>query len=297
MKTIQQTLISNLKLFRQGKVRDVYDLNDKILIVATDRISAFDVIMPNEIPDKGKILTQMSRFWFEYTSDIAQNHLISCEIKDFPPEIQNESKTLKNRTMLVKKTTPLEIECIVRGYLAGSGWKEYKENGTICGVSLPAGLTESSKLPDPIFTPSTKATSGHDINITISEAEKLIGKKITGSLIEKSLDLYKKAYEKAYKTGIIIADTKFEFGMLNDELVLIDEIFTPDSSRFWPLDDYKEGRSQKSYDKQYIRDYLEKLDWNKNPPAPQLPEEIVFNTRAKYLDAFRLITGKGPILE
>ncbi len=298
MKTIiQETKLPNLKLFRKGKVRDVYDLNDKILIVATDRISAFDVIMPNGIPDKGKILTQMSSFWFLYTNDIVQNHFLSSEIDNFPAELQREVKILKNRSMLVKKTRPLEVECIVRGYLAGSGWKEYKENGTICKIPLPRNLKESSKLPEPVFTPSTKATSGHDINISISEVENMLGKEVTGNLIEKSLALYQKAYKKAYNAGIIIADTKFEFGILNDELVLIDEIFTPDSSRFWPRDDYEEGRSQKSFDKQYIRDYLETLDWNKKPPAPPLPEEIVFNTRSKYLDAFRLVTGKEPDLE
>lgn len=298
MKTIiQETKLPNLKLFRKGKVRDVYDLNDKILIVATDRISAFDVIMPNGIPDKGKILTQMSSFWFLYTNDIVQNHFLSSEIDNFPAELQREVKILKNRSMLAKKTRPLEVECIVRGYLAGSGWKEYKENGTICKIPLPRNLKESSKLPEPVFTPSTKATSGHDINISISEVENMLGKEVTGNLIEKSLALYQKAYKKAYNAGIIIADTKFEFGILNDELVLIDEIFTPDSSRFWPRDDYEEGRSQKSFDKQYIRDYLETLDWNKKPPAPSLPEEIVFNTRSKYLDAFRLVTGKEPDLE
>ncbi len=298
MKTIiQETKLPNLKLFSKGKVRDVYDLNDKILIVATDRISAFDVIMPNGIPDKGKILTQMSSFWFLYTNDIVQNHFLSSDIDNFPAELQIEVKILKYRSMLVKKTWPLEVECIVRGYLAGSGWKEYKENGTICKIPLPRNLKESSKLPEPVFTPSTKATSGHDINISISEVENMLGKEVTGNLIEKSLALYQKAYKKAHNAGIIIADTKFEFGILNDELVLIDEIFTPDSSRFWPRDDYEEGRSQKSFDKQYIRDYLETLDWNKKPPAPLLPEEIVFNTRSKYLDAFRLVTGKEPDLE
>lgn len=294
---VQETNLPDLKLFRKGKVRDVYDLNDKILIVATDRISAFDVIMPNGIPDKGKILTQLSSFWFEFTDDIVQNHFYSWKVEDFPAELQSKADILKNRTMLVKKTRPLEVECIVRGYLAGSGWKQYLENGDLCGISLPRGLKESSKLPEPVFTPSTKATTGHDINIPISEVENRYGKEVAGNLKEKSLELYRKAYKKAHDVGIILADTKFEFGFLDDELVLIDEIFTPDSSRFWPQDDYEEGRSQKSYDKQYIRDYLEALDWNKKPPAPQLPEEIVLNTRLKYLEAFRLITGKEPDLE
>lgn len=293
---LQETKLSNYKIFRKGKVRDVYDLNDKILIVSTDRISAFDVIMPNGIPDKGKILTQMSSFWFDYTNDIVENHVISCEIEDFPSDLQSEAETLLNRTMLVKKTDVLEVECIVRGYLAGSGWKEYQNDSSICSIALPSGLKESSKLSEPIFTPSTKATSGHDINITISEVENQIGKELTGSLIEKSLALYEKAYKKAYKSGIIIADTKFEFGLIDGKLILIDEIFTPDSSRFWPLADYEAGRSQKSYDKQYVRDYLETLSWDKKPPAPKLPEDIVSNTRLKYIEAFRLITGKEPDL-
>ncbi len=294
--TLHETNIEKLKLFRRGKVRDVYDLNDKLLIIATDRISAFDVIMPNGIPDKGKILTQMSSFWFNYTSSIVENHLISCEIENFPTDLQSETEILKNRSTLVKKTDPLEVECIVRGYLAGSGWKEYQKSSSVCGISLPGGLKESSKLPEPIFTPSTKATSGHDINIPVSEVEKKYGKELTQSLIEKSLALYQTAYEKAYKAGIIIADTKFEFGLSGNELILIDEILTPDSSRFWPLDDYEEGRSQKSYDKQYVRDYLETLDWNKKPPAPQLPDNIISNSRSKYIEAFKLITGKEPNL-
>lgn len=294
--TLQETRLTQYKLFRKGKVRDVYDLGDKILIVATDRISAFDVIMPNGIPDKGKILNQMSSFWFEYTRDIVENHLISTRTEDFPPKLQNEAGALRNRSMLVKKTDALEVECIVRGYIAGSGWKDYQKNGSICGIALPKGLKESSKLPEPVFTPSTKATSGHDVNISTSEVENRLGKELTKNLIDKSLAVYKKAYEKAYKAGIIIADTKFEFGLLDDKLLLIDEILTPDSSRFWPLNDYEEGRSQKSYDKQYVRDFLETLNWDKKPPAPQLPEEIVFNARAKYLEAFRLITGKEPDL-
>lgn len=294
--TLQETRLTQYKLFRKGKVRDVYDLGDKILIVATDRISAFDVIMPNGIPDKGKILNQMASFWFEHTSDIVENHLISTRMEDFPPKLQNEAGVLRNRSMLVKKTDALEVECIVRGYIAGSGWKDYQKNGSICGIALPKGLKESSKLPEPVFTPSTKATSGHDINISISEVENRLGEELTKNLIDKSLAVYKKAYEKAYKAGIIIADTKFEFGLLNDKLLLIDEILTPDSSRFWPLNDYEEGRSQKSYDKQYVRDFLETLNWDKKPPAPQLPEEIVLNARAKYLEAFRLITGKEPDL-
>lgn len=293
---LQGTKLTQYKLFRKGKVRDVYDLDDKILIVATDRISAFDIIMPNGIPDKGKILTQMSSFWFENTRDIVENHFISSRIEDFPSDLQNEAETLRNRSMLVKKTAALEVECIVRGYIAGSGWKDYQKKSSICGIALPKDLKESSKLSEPVFTPSTKATSGHDINISISEVENQLGKELTKNLIDKSLAVYQKTYDRAYKAGIIIADTKFEFGLLGDKLLLIDEILTPDSSRFWPLNDYEEGRSQKSYDKQYVRDFLETLNWNKKPPAPLLPEDIVFNTRAKYLEAFRLITGKEPDL-
>jgi len=294
--TVQETRLNHYKLFRSGKVRDVYDLNDKLLMVVTDRISAFDVIMPNGIPDKGKILTQMSSFWFDQTSDIVENHLISCDINDFPSELQNAKAIIKNRSMLVKKAKALEVECIVRGYISGSGWKDYQKTGSICGIALPESLKESSKLQEPVFTPSTKASSGHDINISISEVENQLGKELTRRLKEKSFKIYQKAYEKAYKAGIIIADTKFEFGLINDKLILIDEILTPDSSRFWPLDDYEEGRAQKSYDKQYVREYLETLDWDKKPPAPELPEEIVDNTRSKYLEAFRLITGNEPDL-
>ncbi len=293
---VQEIRLNQYKLFRRGKVRDVYDLDDKILLVATDRISAFDVIMPNGIPDKGKILTQMSSFWFEQTSDIVENHVISCDINDFPSELQDATAIIKNRSMLAKKTNALEVECIVRGYISGSGWKDYQKAGSICGITMPDSLKESSKLIEPVFTPSTKASSGHDVNISISEVENRLGKELTKSLKEKSFLIYQKAYEKAYKVGIIIADTKFEFGLINDKLILIDEILTPDSSRFWPLDDYEEGRAQKSYDKQYVRDYLETLDWNKKPPAPELPEEIVDNTRSKYLEAFRLITGNEPDL-
>ena len=293
---VQETRLNQYKLFRSGKVRDVYDLNDKLLMVATDRISAFDVIMPNGIPDKGKILTQMSSYWFDQTSDIVENHLVSCDINDFPPELQNSTAIIKNRSMLVKKTKALEVECIVRGYISGSGWKDYQETGSICSIVLPESLKESSKLSEPVFTPSTKATSGHDVNISISEVENQLGKEMTRCLKEKSFKIYQKAYEKAYKAGIIIADTKFEFGLMDDKLILIDEILTPDSSRFWPRDDYEEGRAQKSYDKQYVRDYLETVDWDKKPPAPELPGEIIDNTRSKYLKAFRLITGKEPDL-
>ena len=293
---VQETHLNNSKLFCRGKVRDVYDLDDKILLVATDRISAFDVIMPNGIPDKGKVLTQMSSFWFDQTSDIVENHVISCDINDFPPEFENASVIIKNRAMLAKKTDALDVECIVRGYISGSGWKDYQKNGSICGIALPDGLKESSKFPEPVFTPSTKATSGHDVNISVSEVENKLGKELTNQLMEKSIAVYQKAYEKAYKAGIIIADTKFEFGLSDGRLILIDEILTPDSSRFWPLDDYEEGRPQKSYDKQYVRDYLETLDWDKKPPAPELPVEIIDNTRSKYLEAFQLITGKEPDL-
>lgn len=288
-----ETHIEGLSLFNRGKVRDVYDAGEHLLIVATDRLSAFDVVMPNPIPDKGRILTQISFYWFRELADIAPNHLIAGEVKDFPAVCQKYAEILAGRTMLVKKARPLPVECIVRGYLSGSGWKEYQKTGTVCGITLPKGLTESAKLPEPIFTPSTKAEAGmHDQNISLSEAENLIGKEMAAQIAELSLRLYKKASFLAEKKGIIIADTKFEFGLTGGNLMLIDEVLTPDSSRFWPQDQYQPGRGQPSFDKQFARDYLLSLHWDQKPPAPELPREIIEKTRAKYIEAFERLTGK-----
>lgn len=277
----------------QGKVRDIYDLGDRLLLVATDRISAFDVVMADPIPDKGRILTQIAAFWFRLLSDIIPHHLISLDVEDFPPACQPYREVLTGRTMLVRKTRPLPVECIVRGYLAGSGWADYQRTGAVCGIPLPAGLRESDRLPEPIFTPSTKAALGtHDENITFEEAAASIGRDLAAQVREVSLALYRRASAWAEPRGIILADTKFEFGMSDGEMFLIDEVLTPDSSRFWPLDDYAPGRAQKSYDKQYLRDYLESLGWNKKPPPPRLPPEVVAQTRAKYLEALKNLTGE-----
>jgi phosphoribosylaminoimidazole-succinocarboxamide synthase len=284
--------IPALPFFRKGKVRDIYDLGDKLLLIATDRISAFDVVLPNGIPDKGKVLTQLSAFWFEYTNSIIPNHLISTKVTDFPEATKKYQQMLNGRTMLVKKSRGVEIECVVRGYLAGSGWKEYQKSGTVCGIQLPKGLVESSKLPEPIFTPSTKASSGHDINISEQEMINIIGRDLGKMLKEKSLAIYQTAAKYAESHGIIISDTKFEFGILDDELILIDEVLTPDSSRFWQQDEYLPGQSQKSFDKQFVRDYLETLDWNKTPPGPILPEEVISKTREKYREAYFRLVGK-----
>lgn len=290
---VLSTQFDELKLFKKGKVRDVYDLGDELLIVSTDRISCFDVVLPCGIPYKGAVLTKLSCFWFEFTNDLVKNHLISANMNKFPEKIFKYKDILKNRSMLVKKTNPLPVECVVRGYLSGSGWKEYKEASSICGIKLPRGLAESEKLPKALFTPATKEDIGHDINVTKKYIETKIGKKTT-ELIEKlSLDIYKKANQYAESCGIIIADTKFEFGLYNDEVILIDEALTPDSSRFWPKDDYSPGKPQPSFDKQFVRDYLETLDWDKTPPAPNLPEDIIKKTTDKYLEALKRITGKG----
>ena len=277
----------------QGKVRDIYDLGDRLLLVATDRISAFDVVMADPIPDKGRILTQISAFWFRLLSDIIPHPLISLDVGDFPPSCQAHREVLAGRSMLVRKTRPLPVECIVRGYLAGSGWADYRKTGAVCGIPLPAGLKESDRLPEPIFTPSTKAALGtHDQNITFTEAAAAIGSDLATQVREVSLNLYRRASAWAEPRGIILADTKFEFGLVDGDLLLIDEVLTPDSSRFWPQDDYAPGRAQKSYDKQYLRDYLESLGWNKQPPPPPLPPEVVANTRTKYLEALKSLTGE-----
>ncbi|RKY88085.1 phosphoribosylaminoimidazolesuccinocarboxamide synthase [candidate division KSB1 bacterium] len=291
-RVVMQTDLPGVKLLKRGKVRDIYDLGDQLLIVASDRISAFDVVMPNGIPDKGKILTQLSRFWFEQTADIILNHFISTGMEDFPANIQPYREQLEGRSMLVCKAEPLPVECVVRGYLAGSGWKEYQQHGAICGVTLPPGLPEYGRLEEPIFTPATKATTGHDENITIEKMKNLIGTQLTEKIIEVSLAIYQRAHNYAEAKGIIIADTKFEFGIYDDQLILIDELLTPDSSRFWPLDDYEPGTTPPSFDKQYLRDYLTEIGWDKSPPAPQLPETVVKQTRTKYLEALKRLTGR-----
>jgi phosphoribosylaminoimidazole-succinocarboxamide synthase len=290
---ISTTEFKNLKLKGRGKVRDIYDLGDRLLIVATDRMSAFDVVMPNPIPDKGRILTQLSKFWFDLTKEIVSNHVISTEVKDYPKDCQPYQEMLRGRSMLVMKTEVLPIECVVRGYLSGSGWVEYQKTSEVCGIRLPKGLLESSKLEAPIFTPATKAEMGlHDENITFERVEKIVGKKLAQRLKTLSLAIYKKAQDVAEKRGIIIADTKMEFGVKDGKLILIDELLTPDSSRFWPKDEYQPGGPQKSFDKQFLRDYLLSIRWDKSPPAPQLPDEIVQKTREKYLEAYERLVGK-----
>ena len=289
-KVILTTDFKGLKFFKRGKVRDIYTIGDKLLIISTDRISCFDVVLPNGIPDKGKVLTALSLFWFGLTKDIIPNHLISADVKDYPKEAQKYKEELQGRSMLVIKSRPLPVECVVRGYLSGSGWKEYQADQSICGVKLPAGLKESDKLPEPIFTPATKEDRGHDMNVSQGHIEGVIGKPLADRLKEVSIALYKKASEYASRRGIIIADTKFEFGMHNDKLILIDEVLTPDSSRFWPKDQYKPGGPQPSFDKQFVRDYLQTLDWDKTPPAPELPEDIIEKTRQKYWRVFQLLT-------
>ena len=276
---------------KSGKVREVFDLGDKLLFVATDRISAFDCVMPNGIPRKGEILTQISYFWFERLKCMVANHLLSSADDPLPLQLE-QFPHLARRSMIVKKAKPLAIECVVRGYLAGSGWKDYQRTNAVCGVLLPAGMKESEQLPEPIFTPATKAETGHDQNISFAEACKLVGREIAVAARELSLKIYENAAEYALKNGIIIADTKFEFGIYNNRLILIDEVLTPDSSRFWPADKYEVGRSQPSYDKQFVRDYLETLDWNKQPPAPALPADVVAKTQEKYLEAYTRLTGK-----
>ena len=287
--------LPGLPLFRKGKVRNVFEIDDKLLIVATDRISAFDWVLPSLIPYKGKVLTQLSKFWFDFVGLVVPNHLISTEIKDFPPALAPFAGLLAKRSMLVKKTKVVPVECVVRGYLAGSGWKEYKATGKICGIKVPKGLKESEQLPKPIFTPSTKAEKGHDINISFKDVQKEIGADLAGKIRKTSLELYQKAALHAVSKGIIIADTKFEFGLDGDELVLIDEIFTPDSSRFWPLASYEPGRSQPSLDKQFVRDYLETTPWDKNTPPPELPADIIAKTSQKYLEIYKVLTGTDDL--
>jgi len=290
--TLLQVDLPGIKKLKSGKVRDIYDLGDCLLFVASDRISAFDVIMPNGIPRKGEVLTQISYFWFGQTESFQPNHLLSGPDQPLPDLLQPYAASLNRRSMIVKKATPLAIECVVRGYLAGSGWKEYRQNQTVCGIKLPPGLKESSELPQPIFTPATKAESGHDENISFEQASEIVGGEIAARVRDASLRIYNFARDYARQRGIIIADTKFEFGTLDGQLLLIDELLTPDSSRFWPADQYEPGKSQPSFDKQFVRDYLETLDWNKTPPGPVLPPEVVARSQAKYLEAYERLTGR-----
>jgi phosphoribosylaminoimidazole-succinocarboxamide synthase len=279
---------------RRGKVRDVYDLGQQLLIVATDRISAFDCVMPNGIPDKGKILTSLSLFWFEKFTGKFENHLIAANVFDYPSSLKPHRNQIEGRSMLVKKASVIPIECVARGYLAGSGWKEYQKSRTVCGISLPAGLTQCERLPAPIFTPATKEESGHDMNISFEETVGRIGESTATQLRNRTLELYTLAARHAEERGVIIADTKFEFGRLPDgRIILIDEVLTPDSSRFWPAKEYEPGRDQASFDKQYVRNYLEKLDWNKQPPAPPLPEDVALGTRERYIEAYKMLTGRN----
>lgn len=291
---MQKTRFENLNIVNRGKVRDIYEIDDKLLMVTTDRMSAFDVVMDDPIPDKGKILTSISLFWFEKMSSLVPNHVISSDPSEYPPECQEYAADLAGRSMLVKKAKPLPVECIVRGYISGSGWNEYQSGQSVCGIPLPEGLRESDKLPEPIFTPSTKAEAGlHDENITFEEAVDILGKETADTIRDLSMRIYAQGSALAAEKGIIIADTKFEFGFVGDDLILIDEVLTPDSSRFWPMDLYQPGGAQQSFDKQFLRDYLNGLDWPKEPPPPKLPDEVIQKTRAKYLEALERLTGQG----
>jgi phosphoribosylaminoimidazole-succinocarboxamide synthase len=296
---VLQTTLGRRGPDRHGKVRDIYDFGDRLVIVATDRISAFDYVLGSGIPDKGRILTEISLFWFARLAAIVPHHLLSADPADYPEGARPHADLLRGRSMLVRKAEPLPIECVARGYLAGSGWKDYQATGEVCGVHLPAGLTESARLPQPIFTPATKAQSGHDINITAAEAASLVGPVVLERVRDLTLELYRQGAAHAEAAGILVADTKFEFGLLPDDgrqaaerVILIDEVLTPDSSRFWPMDGYVPGRPQPSFDKQFVRDYLEQIRWNKQPPVPSLPDDVVIRTREKYLEAFRRVTGR-----
>jgi phosphoribosylaminoimidazole-succinocarboxamide synthase len=289
MSVIRETNFPGIAPAARGKVRDIYDLGDKLLIVATDRLSAFDVVMPTPIPDKGRVLTQLSLFWFELLKSVIPNHVLDAA--EFPPPFRAYREQLAGRAMLVKKTQPLPIECVVRGYLSGSGWKEYQAEGKVCGITLPAGLRESEKLPEPIFTPATKASTGHDENIPFERVAEMLGKPLAEKVRAVSLDIYNHAAAYAAPRGVLLADTKFEFGLLGEELIWIDEALTPDSSRFWPAAQYKPGGAQPSFDKQFVRDYLERIQWPKTPPGPELPPDVVAATRAKYREAFRILAG------
>ncbi len=289
--TLLQLDLPGVSKVRSGKVREMFDLGDRLLMVASDRISAYDVVMPNGIPLKGEVLTMFSHFWFAQFSDVVPNHLLAEADEPLPEAVRDYAEQIGRRAMVVKKAQPLAIECVVRGYLAGSGWKEYQKQGTVCGIALPDGLKNSSQLPEPIFTPATKAEEGHDENISYEQAVEIVGSDIVEQARELSIELYQRGRDHAAKKGIIIADTKFEFGLFDGELILIDEVLTPDSSRFWPADLYAPGKSQPSFDKQFVRDYLETLDWDKNPPGPDLPKDIVQKTSEKYIEAYTQITG------
>ncbi|MFP4477305.1 MAG: phosphoribosylaminoimidazolesuccinocarboxamide synthase [Desulfatibacillaceae bacterium] len=292
-KAVYQTDFPDLKLAQRGKVRDMYDLDDAFLMVASDRLSAFDVVMTEPVPDKGKVLTRISLFWFEVFQSLVDNHVITADVSQYPQSCAPYAETLRDRSILVKKVRPLPVECVVRGYISGSGWKSYRKDGTVCGIRLPDGLKESEKLPEPLFTPSTKAEQGmHDENISYEAAAKILGDEVAAKVRDLSLEIYKRGAEIADKKGIIIADTKFEFGEMADgRLILIDEVLTPDSSRFWPKDKYAPGKGQESFDKQFVRDYLEKLDWDKTPPPPALPDDVIAGTRDRYVQALTQLTG------
>jgi phosphoribosylaminoimidazole-succinocarboxamide synthase len=290
MRVVRETKFTGLSPAARGKVRDIYDVGDKLLIVATDRLSAFDVILPTPIPDKGRVLTQLSLFWFHLLLDVIPNHVLSAT--EFPVPFDAHREELAGRSMLVRKTVPLPIECVVRGYVSGSGWKDYQRTGEICGITLPTGMRQSDRLPEPIFTPATKAATGHDENISFQRAASLIGTERARQVRDVSLEIYGRAARYAEPRGILLADTKFEFGSLNDELIWIDEALTPDSSRFWPAAQYKPGGPQPSFDKQFVRDYLESIHWRKTPPGPELPPEVVDATRGKYREAYRILTGR-----
>jgi len=289
---LTQSELSALKLHARGKVRDIYEAGDDLLFLASDRISAFDHILATEIPDKGKVLTQLSLFWFDYLRNLVSNHVITARVEEYPEPLHYFQDQLRGRSMLVRRAKMFPVECVVRGYLSGSGWKDYKQNQSICGIRLPAGLRESDRLPEPIFTPATKSNTGHDINIPFTEMVRLVGTVYAEKLRELSLRIYALAVEHAMNRAIIVADTKFEFGLINGEIVLADEVLTPDSSRFWPAESYRPGGAQASYDKQFVRDYLESIHWDKNPPAPELPQDVVRKTREKYIQAYRQLSGK-----
>jgi phosphoribosylaminoimidazole-succinocarboxamide synthase len=287
-----QTDFPELTLHARGKVRDLYSLNEQLLFVATDRISAFDYVLATGIPEKGRVLTQLSLFWFDFLQDVVKNHLITAKVEEYPAPLKKYADDLRGRSMLVIKAQMIDIECVARGYLSGSGWKEYQQTGAVCGIKLPTGLKESDKLPEPIFTPATKALSGHDENISIEEMAKRTGKELAEKLRDLTLKIYKTAADYAAGRGIIIADTKFEFGQTSQGLILADEVLTPDSSRFWPADKYQPGKAQESFDKQFVRDYLEAIKWNKQPPAPSLPEDVARKTSEKYIEAYRILAGR-----
>jgi len=287
-----QTDFPELTLHARGKVRDLYSLNGQLLFVATDRISAFDYVLATGIPEKGRVLTQLSLFWFDFLKDVVKNHLVTASVDQYPAPLKKYADDLRGRSMLVTKAQMIDIECVARGYLSGSGWKEYQQTGAVCGIKLPSGLKESDKLPEPIFTPATKALTGHDENISIEEMAKRTGKEMAEKLRDLTLKIYKTAADYAAGRGIIIADTKFEFGQTSQGLILADEVLTPDSSRFWPADKYQQGKAQESFDKQFVRDYLEAIKWNKQPPAPSLPEDVARKTSEKYIEAYRILAGR-----